>query len=109
MQRKIKFKFWNRIVGRMTEKAYTLEELYKEKVNFSNLTPLQYTEQKDPNGVEIYDGDILLHGETIYIVTKVEGNCNWLGRSRDGKRGMLLSFCHEDIVIGNIYQNPELL
>lgn len=76
-------------------------------VAISNL--MQFTEQVDPKNVDIYDGDILQHGQNIYIVQKREGNCNWLGVTKDGSNGMLLSFCSKDVVIGNIHQNPELL
>src|SRR5579859_5745406 len=59
MNEDIKFKAWNHIVGRMTEKAYTLQELYSEKVNFTNLIFLQFTRQHDKNNDEIYLGHII--------------------------------------------------
>jgi len=80
---------------------------------------LQYTGLKDKNGKEIYEGDILqVAGNKKYEVkycTGGESNFEWFG-------GMFILHLNEENffgfdeyamktggIIGNIYENPELL
>jgi hypothetical protein len=103
--REIKFRFWNHIVGRMTEKSYTLEELYKEKVNFTDLIPLRFTGLHDKVGVEIYEGDIVKQFGNPKSFTVEFFNSAW--------RAHRLYILGTEIkpeaieVIGNIYQTAH--
>jgi uncharacterized phage protein (TIGR01671 family) len=73
----------------------------------------QFTDLKDKNGVEIYEGDIYLNplGNKMKIIYEVE-EARFAGESiRSSDRLPLLNFRGKlnGEVIGNIYDNPELL
>ena len=70
---------------------------------------MQYTGLKDKNGREIYEGDIVTHQENIKVIVwdKVNACFDW-----DEIRGWgdnFTGFVDEYEVIGNIYENPELI
>ena len=82
---------------------------------YSHILPLQYTGQKDNNGVEIYENDIVqftAFGRTVIGVIEWDvddGLPGFIIVDTDGS-GTIWSFLYDDLtVIGNIYKNPELL
>ena len=123
--REIKFRAWDKVNQHMVyqgwhrEVFHTISDIfaYGDNVNLMQLTGL-----KDKNGVEIYEGDILK--ETCYVepgysvgesFTKVEygdiqfsSTKGWNLIHVKGLDGFYLSFSHCE-VIGNIYENKELL
>ena len=97
--------FASEIVTLWSEKEHTSFEVSLRKVEL-----LQYTEHKDKNGKEIYDGYIVRdkYGVKIpMVVTWDDAGFRTLGK-HNGEQyvGYVKDSCE---VVGNIYENPELL
>lgn len=74
---------------------------------YRDLFLMQSTGLKDKNGVEIYEGDIFRFGDRNYVVIY---NLGSFGCFEDDKYFPLGEiFYRNGEVIGNIYENPELL
>jgi uncharacterized phage protein (TIGR01671 family) len=72
----------------------------------------QYTGLKDRHGQEIYEGDILRDDEMGLNVVRWEDGSFWLEMFYEGNQSLMehLSDYNEVCeIIGNIYENPELL
>lgn len=127
MTRDIKFRAWDACNKVM--KAYTLKQLADEdKFNydteseaiqsgFDNWRWMQFTGLKDSNGTDVYEGDLVkLTDQYVYEVRFEDGKFvgyhikqEW-GRWGDLKRLSDPDFAHRHHeVIGNIFENPELL
>ena len=116
-QREIKFRCWD-IKNKKWGKDFTLSSdgkvltdrnLLYEGVFETNVILLQFTGLKDSNGVEIYEGDIVNHYDPT-MGEKYEDRLQYktiadiyLPKTLNGERLARLE------VIGNIYENPELL
>ena len=74
-------------------------------------TPLmQYTGLKDKNGKEIYEGDVLKTEQPTnnrYLVVYDDKEASF--RRKLGKDNWYFHKNHKYEVIGNIYENPELI
>ena len=77
---------------------------------------MQYTGLKDKNGVEICEGDIVetvyngevFAGVVVYDLSEVDFKVTD-GKEKYGRNFQYLAGNDENEVIGNIYENPELL
>ena len=120
--REIKFKFWDGV--KMLDDRedglpqwMSINKFFKDR-DGNTLIPLQYTGLKDKNGKEIYECDFLLGGVTNGTPQLVEwiNIKRWIGMA-DGYVKATIGFeidaynftwdkCE---VVGNLYENPELL
>lgn len=115
--KEIKFRAWGKnskeYLSHKGEKEFTITEL-GTLPDLSVWKLEQYTGLKDKNGTEIYEGDILdviLHnGEhENYLIQWDEREAGFEAYNRDRSNYILSYIWDECEVIGNIFENPELM
>lgn len=122
--REIKFRAWHKekkIIGEVLGIDILHKEIFfsnedvdcYEHVDFKNIELMQYTGLKDKNGKEIYEGDILFEsfGEKYYKVVFENGSfrAEFEGDFEEYSFDLIDVVAQGYEVVGNIYQNPELL
>lgn len=128
MNREIKFRAWVSEEGVMVDNDYLKDNSYEDILEFFGKEGLlmQFTGLHDKNGKELYEGDIVSFSIFDHngSDTQYKGVVRWKNAmfeiwhdtkseyyGSDG--GFVLAWAHsqddEFEVIGNIYENPELL
>ena len=119
--REIKFRAWNDESNAMG--YFTLKELASSSDTTNLITAecpvMQFTGLKDKNRKKIYEGDIVRLSDNVIhegILVKCIWNENRIGFIYEFLTGKNKSKCTDMVddwrkyeVIGNIYENPELL
>ncbi len=125
MNREIKFRIWDIENKEMLEvqeldfeptfyggRIAIRPDQYNDYFDTEDMILMQYTGLHDKNGKEIYEGDILksIQWNDIYLV-KYIGTAFYL--CRKGNKGFnkitTWNNAEKSEVVGNIYDNPELL
>lgn len=123
-QREIKFRAWDRVNKRMGQfdsgfgwdDEYFLWYLQGSDISDvpcgDNIELMQYTGLLDKNGKEIYEGDIMTSEDKkeklrVWVVWNNSRGCWELDDNRNNGE---YSLTYKNwYVIGNLYENPELL
>lgn len=127
--REIKFRCWDKENKEMLDVEYlhwddcTREfsirtTMYTDYFDIEDMILMQYTGLKDKNGKEVYLGDILEYTFTDYKGKKLwkeryiikENISGWeMRKITKPREHRSLSLIKKYKIIGNIYENPELL
>jgi hypothetical protein len=110
MNREIKFRVWDNWDYMST--PFTLQDIQSKRIEFtSDVKLMQYTGLKDKNGIEVYEGDIIAYDEnsTRWLIEWREAGFFATNPSKEVHVFSKTWFASAAIVIGNIYENPELL
>lgn len=113
--REIKFRAWN-TTTKEWESDFSIE--FEDDEVYTDPLPLklqQYAGLKDKNGKEIYEGDIMAletkGGKNLKVIVwnDTDACFGWTDGNDDSWPDGFTGFYDEYEVIGNIYENPELL
>ena len=132
MKREIKFRAWdndNELFSYMSfsdimkmaetldsfESYFTRDYFTKNDEKTNNPLLMQFTKLKDKNGQDIYEGDIVITNEAI-MTGESYSRVGSIGYREDIASFVFIEQDGEwdsieivDTIIGNIYENPELL
>ena len=121
--REIKFRAWNKGWKRGVV-YFTLDKLHDGfvycgiksdvSINLKGTELMQYTGLHDKNGKEIYEGDIVKENDTYTAKIEFISGCfvyNFVDTPEDWSNEYIPVYggSRDTEVIGNIYENPELL
>lgn len=119
MSRVIKFRAWDGktmrydLTGLEHGKGNEMSGVFLDGDFYGNIPLMQFTGLHDKNGVEIYEGDIISDHVGIGCVRHSDDHGAFRVSYGNGRAKWFYDYLDAEIktieVIGNIYQNPELL
>ena len=107
MKREIKFRAWNRDDNEPIFDPFESGLRFETLINVPSIILMQYTGLKDSAGHEIYEGDIIRTNEAGWVGYVVYNTGEYC--LEDNKGGYCGDFSAWREIIGNIYENPELI
>ena len=119
--REVKFRAWHKADKRMfgvyqinwEQGGLTISCGGSWHEDVDNYELMQFTGLKDENGVEICEGDVIRDDDESYNLIVVWDNKRARFALSDGKGSMFTYMFNNDMepleIIGNIYENPELV
>lgn len=102
------------IIGKFSDGSTSVPLKFEDKRNGEDVILMQSTGLVDKEDTEVFEGDILHHQiqtEYTFIVKYDKDKGRWYGDglSRTYRIDIMKDFLQYYKVIGNIYENPELL
>jgi len=113
--RQLKFRAYNRSA------EVWVENLSEQEIGYLEIPSIytkimQFTGLLDKNGVEIYEGDVVSHSQAgALTIQYIQNKCKFEAvKVRDDSLSVMYNLTRNMAtkrleIIGNIYQNPELL
>jgi uncharacterized phage protein (TIGR01671 family) len=122
MNRIIIFRAWNKNLKEMWDCDHlilngiylgtargTFVDVINNRIPMQELIPLLFTGAVDKNGKEIYEGDIVKRKGRLPEEIFFEDCAFLIGKKNSSDSFFCQSIGNDCEIIGNIYQNPELL
>ena len=112
--REIKFRAWDKLNKEMFNVEimnFQEKQVYKDIVSyrtFNDIELMEYTGLEDKNGKEIYEGDILFESSIEEYFKVIFENGSFRAEVDEYSLD-LEDYARICEVVGNIYENPELL
>ena len=125
MSREIEFRAWHKkyeYMARVADISFNRERINLNAADigsFDDIELMQYTGLKDKNGVKIFEGDIVqinddwdtygMNAGEKYEIYFYAGGFRCKPKYNAKSKGYWLDDGNDVVVLGNIYENPELL